>query len=195
MKKGDVSLRKVACRPVFALGCFVFIQLAGVRSARAESPRKVEGFELLGTLGYGVAVGLWAAGERKVDPYGVTPGLDFGYTWPFGFRIGTDVSYGFGRKIENTDWKGEVYTTHASSLTWGASFGYELLSSSFTLRGAIDGGLAVYFDQGDVAPSFYVGPKVAFIWQYRALEFGFQTKYLWAVPSILQAGLMGGARF
>lgn len=195
MKNGCVSGRKAACRAVFALGCFVFIQLVGVRSAHAESTRKVEGFELAGTLGYGVAVGLWTAGERKVDPYGVTPGLDFGYTWPFGFRIGTDASYGFGRRIENSDWKGEVYTTHASSFTWGASFGYDFFLSSFTLRGAIDGGLALYFDQGDASPSFYVGPKVAFIWQYRAFEFGFQAKYLWAVPSAIQVGLMGGTRF
>ena len=180
---------------MFALGCFAFIQLVAVRSARAESSRKVEGFELLGTLGYGVAVGFWTAGERKIDPYGVTPGVDFGYTWPFGLRIATDVSYGFGRRIENKDWMGEVYTTHASSFTWGASAGYDLLLSSFKLRGAVDGGLAVYFDQGEAAPSAYVGPKVAFIWQYRALELGFQTKYLWAIPSAFHVGFMGGTRF
>jgi hypothetical protein len=195
MKKGDVSARKVACRALFALGCFAFIQLVGVRSAQAESARKVEGFELLGSLGYGVAVGLWAAGERELDPYGVTPGLDFGHTWPFGLRIGTDVGYGFGRRLEYTSRTGEVIATHASSFTWGASFGYDFFLSSFTLRGAVDGGLAVRFDEGDADPLFYVGPKVAFIWQYRAFEFGFQTKYLWGVPSAFQVGLMGGTRF
>jgi hypothetical protein len=208
MKKADVSARKVARQAVFALGCFVFILLVGARGARAESaplngpamgehasPRKVERFELFGTLGYGVAVGLWAAGERELDPYGVTPGLDFGYTWPFGLRIGTDASYGFGRSLESTSRTGNVITTHASSFTWGASFGYDFLLSSFTLRGAIDGGLVVYFDEGDAAPWFYVGPKVALIWQYRAFEFGLQTKYLWAVPSAIQVGLMGGTRF
>jgi hypothetical protein len=166
-----------------------------VRGARAESARKVEGFELDGTLGYGVATGFWTAGERQVDPYGVTPGLDFGYTFPFGFRIGTDASYGFGRRLEYTSRTGEVITTHASSFTWGASVGYDMLLSSFKLRGAIDGGLAVYFDEGDAAPSFYAGPKVAFIWQYRAFELGVQTKYLWAVPSVFHVGLLGGTRF
>jgi hypothetical protein len=195
MDNGCVSARKAACRAVFALGCFAFIQLVGVRSARAESQRKVKGFELVGTLGYGFATGFWASGERQVDPYGVTPGLDFGYTWPFGLRIGTDASYGFGRRLEFTNRVGEVITTHATSFTWGASFGYDMLLSSFTFRVAVDGGLAVYFDQGDTSPSFYVGPKVALIRQYGAFELGLQTKYLWAVPSVFQLGLMSGARF
>ena len=196
MKNGDVSPRKVACRVAFALGCFVSIQLVGVQSARAESSRKVEGFELLGTLGYGVAVGLWASGDRKYDPYGLTPGVDFGYTWPFGLRIGTDASYGLGRRIENSNRQGEVYTTHATCFMWGASVGYdESLSSAFRLRGAIDGGLAVQFDQGSAAPLFYVGPKGALIWQHRAFEFGLQAKYLWSAPSTFQVGLMGGTRF
>ena len=55
MKKWGVSARKVACQG-FALGCLIFIQLVGARSARAESPRKVEGYELLGTLGYGFRI-------------------------------------------------------------------------------------------------------------------------------------------
>jgi len=33
----------------------------------------------------------------------LTPGMDFGYTWPFALRIGTDASYGFGRSEETSD--------------------------------------------------------------------------------------------
>jgi len=190
MNKGNLSARKVACRAVFALGCFVFIQLVGARGARAESPRKVEGFELLGMVGYGAVVR-----ESTHHPFGVTAGVDFGYTWPVGLRIGTDASYGLGRRIENSNRQGEVYTTHATCFMWGASVGYdESLSSAFRLRGAIDGGLAVQFDDG-AAPLFYVGPKGALIWQHRAFEFGLQAKYLWSAPSTFQVGLMGGTRF
>jgi hypothetical protein len=200
MKKVDVSARKVACRGVFALGCFVFIQLGGARDARAESRRKVEGFEAVGTLGYGVAVG-----DVESEPYGVMVGLDLGYTFRFGLRIGTDASYGFGRRTEQTRWTGEVVTTHASSINWGGSVGYDLLLSSFRLRGAVDSGFAFWYDTVDATgddlkagvPIFYIGPKVALIWQYRAFELGLQSKF-WASfegTGAFQVGLMSGARF
>ena len=204
MKTEDASARKVACQAVFALGCVVLLQLVGVRGARAESPKKVDGFEVVGTLGYGVAVGDLTWGAREFAPYGVTMGLDVGYTFPFGLRIGTDASYGFGRRIEETLSTGEVVATSASSFNWGGSVGYDLLLSSFRLRIAADAGVVLYYVEGGVveasaAPggAYYIGPKVALIWQYRAFELGLQSKY-WVTTTgagSVQAGLMGGARF
>jgi len=196
MKKLGVSARKVACRAVFALGCFVSIQLVGARDARAESPGKVkvEGYELTGSLGYGVSRDL-SFNDREVEPFGVTVGVDFGYTFPFGLRLGTDAGYGFGRRLEYTKWTGEVIETHASSFTWGASIGYDLLlSPTLKLRGAADGGLLVYFDDTGTGVGPYVGPKVALIWQYRKFELGAQARWLMFIGA-LQLGLMGGVRF
>jgi len=171
--------------------------------ARAESPRKVEGFEAVGTLGYGVAVGDLIYANKEFDPYGVTVGLDLGYTLPFGLRIGADAGYGFGRRIEQTRRTGEV-VTDASSITCGGSVGYDLLLSSFRLRGAADAGLLSWYDMAG-AFGFYIGPKVALIWQYRAFELGLQSRYLVnavgsaagpvSSPSVVQVGLMSGARF
>jgi hypothetical protein len=121
-------------------------------------------------------------------------GADFGYTWPFGLRLGTDVSYGFGRRLEYTSRTGEAISTHATSLTWSGSVGYDLLLSSFRLRGAADGGLLVYFDEGAGA-TVYVGPKVALIWQYRIFELGLQGRYLFSRPGSAQVALLGGSRF
>jgi len=195
MQNGCVSARKAACRALFALGCFVFIQLVGARSARAESPRKVEGYELLGTLGYGY--GFWkhsGNNDREVDPFGVTVGGDFGYTFPFGLRLGTDVGYAFGVKHQYTHWTGEVITTHASSITWGGSIGYDAVLSSFRLRGAADVGLLLVLDQGKVAPWIYCGPKLALTWQFRGVELGLQSRWMaWA--GTVQLGLMAGTRF
>ncbi len=182
---------------MFALGCFVFIQLVGARGALAESPRKVEGFEVLGTLGYGFA-----------DPYGVTVGLDLGYTLPFGLRIGADASKGFGRRIEETGSTGEVVVTKAESFAFGGSLGYDLLLPLFRLRGAVDMGLALYaYEGGHLEGAFvpggawYIGPQVALIWQYRTFELGLQSKY-WVTSAdgsgnagVVQVGLMSGARF
>ena len=193
MKQWGVSARKVACQG-FALGCLIFIQLVGARSARAESPRKVEGFELLGTLGYGFGRWHQNANDNYIDPFGVTVGGDFGYTFPFGLRLGTDASYAFGSKTEYTRWMGEAATTHASSIAWGGSVGYDLLLSSFRLRGAADVGLLLLLDEGSVAPWMYFGPKSALTWQYRGIELGLQSRYMMMV-SCIQVGLMGGTRF
>jgi hypothetical protein len=193
MKKWGVSARKVACQG-FALGCLIFIQLVGARSARAESPRKVEGYELLGTLGYGF--GFWDSfsNDRQVDPFGVTVGGDFGYTFPFGLRLGTDAGYAFGRREKYTTWMGEVVTTHASSITWGGSIGYDLVLSSFRLRGAADVGLLLLLDDGSAAPWMYFGPKIGLTWQYRGVELGVQSRWMMWTGAI-QMGLMAGTRF
>ena len=194
MQNGCVSARKAACRALFALGCFVFIQLVGARSAQADSPRKVEGFELVGTLGYGF--GRWHrnADDNYIDPFGVTVGGDFGYTFPFGLRLGTDAGYAFGRTMDYKRWTGEAITTHASSITWGGSIGYDAVLSSFRLRGAADVGLLLVLDQGKVAPWIYCGPKLALTWQFRGVELGLQSRWMaWA--GTVQLGLMAGTRF
>jgi hypothetical protein len=185
---------------VLALGCFVLIQLVGVRGARAESARKVEGFEVLGTLGYGVSVA--GATRDEYEPYGVMVGLDLGYTLPFGLRIGADANRGFGRRIEQTLSTGEVVTTEAASIAFGGSAGYDhLLWSSFRLRGAVDAGLMGFSTSTDRGPlpglASYFGPKVVLIWQYRAFELALQSKY-WVTTAdhgVVQVGLMSGARF
>jgi hypothetical protein len=194
MKKWGVSARKVACQ-AFALGCLIFIQLVGARSARAESPRKVEGYELLGTLGYGILFrDLTTTNDRQVNPFGVTVGADFGYTFPFGLRLGTDAGYAFGRTMDYRRWTGEAITTHASSISWGGSIGYDLVLSSFRLRGAADGGFLFVLDQDRVAVWGYVGPKIAVTWQYKSVELGVQSRWMiWA--GTIQVGLMAGTRF
>ena len=194
MKKWGPSARKVASQG-FALSVLIFIQLVGARSARAESPRKVEGYELLGTLGYGFQ--FWdsiSIDDRKVDPFGVTVGGDFGYTFPFGLRLGTDLGYAFGRRLEYTHWTGEEIKTHASSLTWAGSIGYDLVLSSVRLRGAADIGLIVLIDDGNVAPWMFFGPKLAAIWQYRGVELGVESRWMMWVGAI-QVGLVAGKRF
>jgi hypothetical protein len=199
MTKEDVSARKDACQAVFALGCFVFIQLVGARDARAESPRKVEGFEVLGTLGYGVGVGDMTWWDKEVAPYDVMVGLDLGYTLPFGLRIGAEASHGFGRRVEETLSTGDVVVTDVSSTGLGGSVGYDLLLSSFRLRGAADAGMLFFDGEGAFkkGAAYYIGPEVALIWQYRAFELGLQSKF-WVTTgdhSVVRVGLMSGARF
>jgi hypothetical protein len=197
MKRWGVTARKVACQG-FALGCLIFIQLVGARSARAESPAKVEGSELLGMAGYGLS--LWnsipddSSDDKQIDPFGVTLGADFGHTFPFGLRLGTDVSYAFGRTIETTRWTGEVVSRHASSFAWGGSIGYDVLLSSFRLRAAAEIALLLLIEDGDVGPWMYFGPRLGGTWQYHSFELGVQSRWMiWAGG--VQVGLLVGKRF
>ncbi|HET7541442.1 MAG TPA: hypothetical protein VFK05_16315 [Polyangiaceae bacterium] len=191
MKKPSVAARKVACRAVFALGCFVCAQLVGVRGAQADSARKVQGFDVLGTVGYGIR-----------GPYATTFGLDLGYTLPFGFRFGADTSYGFGRTLEEKNSRGEtVETIYHASFTFGGSLGWDFLLPSFRLRADLATGLSWYsYDSHNfegAAPGVrqYLGPRLVLLWQYHNFEFGLQTKYWVMEHDLFYVGLMGGVRF
>lgn len=191
-------------RTTLGLGCFLLVQGLRAEDAQAAAKVKVDGFDLLGSVGYGFAFGevkLDYAEPVEVNPYGVLVGADFGYTWRSGFRIGASASYGFGKAIEQTrrapgsELEYQI-TTDTSGITAGPSLGYDLLLSSFRLRGTVEGGLHLWYDGGDsAAKSVYVAPGVALIWQHSAFELGLGSKYLFAAPHGLQFTLMSGARF
>ena len=66
-------------------------------TASAET-RRLDGFELLASAGYGDATS--PIRNLELEPYGASFGLDLGYTFPIGFRVGGVVGYGLGRSVE-----------------------------------------------------------------------------------------------
>lgn len=181
----------------------VLISSLTTRVAHAEDAPRTAGFEILGSVGYGFAFGevkLNYAQPVEVNPYALLVGADVGYTWRSGLRLGATASYGFGETIEQTrrlpgsDTEYEI-TTDASGITAGASVGYDLLLSSFRLRGSVEGGLILWYDNGDSLPSAYVAPALGVIWQHQAFQLGLGAKYLFAPPNSLQFALMSGVRF
>ena len=93
-----------------------------------------------------------------------------------------------GRKIEEPSWTGEVVTTRASSITWGGSIGYDLLLSSFRLRGAADAGLILLLDEGSVAPWMFERHVYPVIGSIRVAALS-----RWRAPPSLSANASCGA--
>src|SRR6188768_1598372 len=93
-------------RAMFGAGCAVVVQVAGTTRASAAEPAKLEGFDVLGNVGYGIALDSYVdyalIEDTDADPLGFLVGLDFGYTWRFGLRLGATATHGFGREFEET---------------------------------------------------------------------------------------------
>jgi hypothetical protein len=165
---------------LLGIGAFLLVQGLGAGEAQAAGQAKVEGFELLGGFGYGLAL---EEPDRKYgeppdrNPYGVLVGIDGGYSWRSGLRLGFSAQCG----------SGEFF---CSNLTGGASVGYDILFSSFRLRGSLEGGLWYAY-----APAFYAAPAIALIWQHGNFELGLSSKYHFAPIAGVQLMLMSGARF
>lgn len=204
-----------ALAPLIALA----VHLAGVPSARAESTAdgsaaapssaanatspKRDGFELLANVGYAASTA--SVGDVELEPYGASLGLDVGYVFRFGFRVGVSVGYGFGRTVsqrrEPTFGDPYDYTIDTSSLNLATSLGYDVplyflvlrytvgLGATF-MRWDIDGALpeAVFGKIPAQSPSagFLVAPGLTLLWPHGALECGVGFDYFvqanWAIP-------------
>jgi hypothetical protein len=178
--------------------------VAGIAVASAAEP-KMDGFDVLGNVGYGVASESYAdiAGDLQADPFGFMLGVDAGYTFRFGLRLGVTYTHGFGREFEGTRTgtggrEYPVHTHHQSDII-GASVGYDWLLDPIRLRASLDGGI-IYFNTTDNAgdlPAFslLLAPGFAALWQLGPLELGAGLKYYGFFASGFGGSLMAGARF
>lgn len=181
-------------------------QVAAVAVAAAAEKPKVDGFEALASVGYGAATDNYGDAQYvediPADPFGFMLGVDVGYTFRFGLRLGLTYTHGFGREIEATrtgvggavDYP--VHTHHQSDIT-GASVGYDWLLAPIRLRASLDGGL-VWLNTTDNAgdmPAFtlLLAPGVSALWQLGPLELGVGAKYYAFLG--FAGSLLAGARF
>jgi hypothetical protein len=171
---------RVVLRALLGVGCSLFVGL-GAEEARAANSLKVEGFDLLGSVGLGFSSaepsdGRYLSADEK-NSY-ILLGVKGGYTWPSGLRLGVDAQCGFNVLI-------------CATLTAGPSVGYDLVFSSFRFRGALDAG--VWFAYGPAKP--YAAPELAFIWQHGGFELGVGPRYVFAPIGSFQLLLVTGGRF
>lgn len=189
---------------ISALCSTLLVEGIGVRAAHAEpEPDKMApGFELLASVGYGASTS--DVGKVELDPFALGLGLDLGYVWRSGFRLGADFGYGFGRSITQTRdglLTGEQkLTTDVSSATGALSVGYDVPISVFKLRYALDvGAIVMRSDRADSEWSFLIAPGGALLWQRGILELGLGFEYLIpssdAVPTGFTGELVGGVKW
>lgn len=179
-----------------AVGSLVAAQLACMAIASAAEPN-VKGGDVLGTVGYGTT------NDKDDPPFGFMLGVDAGYTFRFGLRLGLDYTHGFGREIvETRNGVGGVQSQvrRYQSDFIGASVGYDWLINPIRLRASIDQGI-MFVNADKVADvrafTYFLAPGIAAFWQVGALEAGAGLKSYWLAGGGLgvSGSLMAGARF
>src|SRR5690349_6621167 len=111
-------------RASLGVGSLVVAQVTGIGLASAAEP-KVDGFDVVGNVGYGTATDDYTVARLKGDPFGFMLGVDTGYTFRFRLRLGLTYTHGFGRDSEGTRTgaggvESPVHTHHLSDMM-GAS--------------------------------------------------------------------------
>jgi hypothetical protein len=191
-------------RALLMVGSLVVAQVAGIAGASAAEP-KVDGFDVVGNVGYGTATDNYTAAEVKGDPFGFMLGVDAGYTFRFKLRLGLIYTHGFGRDSEGTrsgtgGAESPVQTHHRSDMM-GGTVGYDWLLDPIRLRASLDAGVGVFIrttDAGDLPTGIILlaAPGFAALWQLGPLELGAGLKYyLLSSGPGFSGSLMAGARF
>jgi hypothetical protein len=212
------------------------VLLAGSQAARAESvePRgagsepavagtaaesapgaALGGFDALASAGWGVSTS--KIGDLELAPYGATFGIDVGYAWPVGFRLGAQFDYSLGHSVVNrrNPRVGSDYdvTADTSSISGGLSLGWDLPFYAVVLRYNLRLGVtamrwdfaggartsAEFAATTNPAVGVNFAPGVALLYPYRWFEAGVGFDYLaqnddGAIPSGLIGKLLIGVR-
>jgi hypothetical protein len=152
-------LRLVLCLESVA----TFVPLSAI--ARAELPPNpgaartpatpLSGFQILASIGYGA--GTTDVGKLDVEPYGASIGLELGYAWRRGFRLGGYGSYGLGRAVtqdyDPRNGRPFEVTADASITNFGLFIGYDVPLYSLVLRYELKlGGSVMQWSFGDARP-------------------------------------------
>lgn len=209
--------RRSAC-VLAAAACFApFLQ---ARAARAEppadrpvppapaSPRRLDGFEILASVGYGAATS--NIRNLELEPYGASFGLDLGYTFPVGFRVGAVAGYGLGRTVEQRHRPvvGDDFdfSSDASSLNFAVSLGYDVQLEPFVLRYSVNlGGSFMRWDLGGVpsdtilgsgawqspTAGFFLAPGMTLLYPHGALQCGVGFDYYVQTSGKIPLGFLG----
>jgi hypothetical protein len=179
------------------------------QSPDAASPAKasIGGLQILATAGFGASTD--KVRSLEFSPYGPTFGLDAGFTFGMGLRLGGYFAYGVGHGVAQT------YdplirapfdvTVNSSSVNGGISVGYDIPLYFLLMRYSVGLGVtSMSFDFGDVTarrvrfddvsnPSvgFHVAPGAAVLFPYGLFEGGIGFDYLIQVNPHIPSGFIG----
>jgi hypothetical protein len=199
----------------FALGCCAFLAAMAAAPASAQdaskpqaAARPLDRFELLANLGYGNATTDFT--DVKLNPYGALFGVDAGYTWRFGLRLGLHVDYGLGRsesqRYDRALLRDISFTSEGQSASSSLSLGYDMWLYFLILRYSLDLGISwMRWDFGDLpyaslggyaslrdtVVGFHLAPRLALLWPIGRVECGLGMRYLVQVADEIPSGLVG----
>jgi len=184
-------------------------QQVPARSAEVgPAPRSsVQGFDVLASAGWGATTA--TIGDLELAPYGGNFGVDAGYTWAIGFRLGAHFDGSLGHEVLNRRdpriGRDFDFTADASSLNGGFSVGWDLRLYSVLLRYTLRLGVtAMRWDfagtrqdpaqfetvsSPSIAP--HLAPGIALLWPYRWFEGGVGFDYLAQAEGVIPSGFVG----
>jgi hypothetical protein len=172
-----------------------------------DRPPALQGFDVLATAGWGAHTG--TLGDLELAPYGASFGIDTGYSWRSGFRLGGYFFQSLGRSVpQQRDPRygpGFAFTAEASSVNGGLSLGWGVPLYGFVLRYTLSMGVtamrwrfhtataaAVGFgDDSSPSVGFHLAPGLALLWTSGRFEGGIGFDYLAQIKDTLPSGFIG----
>lgn len=167
----------------------------------------LRGFDLLATVGWGAHTS--TLGDLELAPYGASFGVDLGYSWKSGFRLGGYFFHSLGRSLpQHRDprlGRSFDYTAEASSSNGGLSLGWGVPLYCFVLRYKLSLGVTAmqwafhtaspaelgFGDDSSPSLGFHLAPGVALLWPYGKFEGGLGFEYLAQIKDTIPSGFIG----
>jgi len=167
----------------------------------------LQGFDALATFGWGAHTSTFV--DLELAPYGATFGVDLGYSWRSGFRLGGYFFHSLGRTLpqhrEPLVGRPVDFTAEASSVNGGLSLGWGVPLYCFALRYKLSLGVtSMRWRFHDVSPAvagfgedtsptvgFHIAPGVALLWPYGKFEGGVGFEYLAQIKDTIPSGFIG----
>jgi hypothetical protein len=191
---------------------------ADARGAKANAPERataaissndssLRGFDALATAGWGASTA--TIRHLELAPYGASFGVELGYTWPLGLRVGAYFSDSLGHGVTQPRdaliGRDYAFTADSSSIHGGLSVGWAVPLYALVLRYNLSFGVtAMHWDFHDVParlahfgdaknPSVgaHFAPGLALLWPYRWFEGGVGFDYLVQASGTLPSGFVG----
>jgi hypothetical protein len=163
------------------------------------------GIEILVSAGWGTSTG--DVRKLSLSPYGTTTGLDVGYSWQSGVRLGGYFAYSLGHTESQFYYplvgRGFDLIADTSSVNAGLSIGYDVPLYGFLLRYALGVGATVmYWDFGSTEPrllryydspstGFHIVPGATLLWPHDWFQGGIGFRYLVQTSTAIPSGFLG----
>jgi len=197
----------MASKPAHAEAASSASESATTNTKPQDTGPSLRGFDALATVGFGAHTGNIA--NLELAPYGATFGIDLGYSWRSGFRIGGYFFKSLGRSVaqHRDPFVGREYdfTAEASSINGGLSLGWGVPLYFFVLRYKLSLGVTAmhweFQDDPVVRPAYdesnsptlgmHVAPGVALLWPHGVFEGGVGFDYLAQIKDTIPSGFIG----
>jgi hypothetical protein len=205
----------------FCSAAFVSLNASLARAQSAEAVSKtssaekaastpvppLSGFQIVASAGYGASTA--KVGRLDVAPYGASFGLELGYGFRRGFRLGAYGSYGAGHAVtqdyDPRNGRPFEVTADTSLASFGLFIGYDVPLYSLVLRYELKlGGSVMQWAFGDARPKvieyyalespstgFHAAPGLSLLAPLGSFEVGVGFDYFAQVNDAIPAGFVG----